>query len=126
MENRIARDVEDAAYEVHYRLGPGLLETVYQRALSHELALRGVGYVEELAISIRYKSMTFDDGFRADFVVENKVILELKSIEVLAPVHTKQLLTYLRFADRRLGLLINFGAPLIKDGIRRVVNGLKE
>ena len=125
-ENEIAKLVVDAAYQVHVRLGPGLLEHVYEVVLTHELEKRGLRVVRQQPIPIEYESIQFDEGFRADVMVEDKVILELKSVETIARVHKKQLLTYLRLADKRLGLLINFGAALIKDGITRVVNGLTE
>jgi len=125
-ENEIARIVVDAAFRVHTTLGPGLLESVYQRTLAHELKKRGLAIVCEQPVPIVYDGIEFEEGFRADIIVEDKVILELKSVETIARVHTKQLLTYLRLTDKRLGLLINFGEALIKDGITRVVNGLKE
>ena len=125
-ENEIAKVVVDAAYQVHVRLGPGLLEHVYEVVLVHELEKRGLRVVRQQPVPIEYESIRFDEGFRADVMVEEKVILELKSVETVARVHKKQLLTYLRLADKRLGLLINFGAALIKDGITRVVNGLIE
>ena len=95
-------------------------------ALAHELTKRGLQIVCEQPVPIVYDGVKFDEGFRADIVVEDRVILELKSVETIAPVHKKQLLTYLRLADKRLGLLINFGEALVKDGITRVVNGLVE
>ena len=125
-ENEIAKLVVDAAYKVHSTLGPGLLESVYEVVLTHELKRRGLAAVKQVPIPIKYDSIAFDEGFRADSVVEDKVILELKCVEAVAPVHKKQLLTYLRLADKRLGLLINFGEELIKTGISRVVNGLVE
>lgn len=125
-ENEIAHEVVNAVYRVHTRLGPGLLESVYETVLAYELRTRGVSVERQLPIAIRYDEIVFDEGFRADLMVERQVIVELKSVEQLAPVHKKQLLTYLRLADKRLGLLINFGAPLIKDGIVRIVNGLPE
>ena len=125
-ENELAKIVVDAAYRVHTQLGPGLLETVYEIALMHELKKRGLKAERQVPVSIRYDDVVFDEGFRADLIVEDKLILELKSVEQIAAVHKKQLLTYLRLADKRLGLLINFGAELIKDGISRVVNGLQE
>jgi len=125
-ENEIAKQVVDAAYQVHTRLGPGLLESVYEVVLAHELRKRGLHVVRQQPIPIEYESIRFDEGFRADIIVEDKVILELKSVETVARVHKKQLLTYLRLADKRLGLLINFGEELIKTGITRVVNGLAE
>jgi len=125
-ENEVARLVVDAAYRVHTRLGPGLLESVYEVALVHELKNRGLHAVRQVVVPVEYDGIRFDEGFRADVIVENKVILELKSVESVHPVHKKQLLTYLRLTDMHLGLLINFGAELIKDGISRVVNGLAE
>jgi GxxExxY protein len=125
-ENEIATAVVDAAYHVHTELGPGLLETVYEVALAHELKKRGLRSDRQVPIAIEYDGIKFDEGFRADILVEDKVILELKSIEELARVHHKQLLTYLRLADKHLGLLVNFGQEYIKDGIKRIVNGLEE
>jgi GxxExxY protein len=125
-ENEIAKLVVDAAYHVHTKLGPGLLESVYEVVLAHEIEKRGLVIERQVAIPIQYAGLTFDEGFRADMVVEDSVILELKSVESVAPVHKKQLLTYLRLTDKKLGLLLNFGAPLIKKGIFRIVNGLKE
>ena len=125
-ENRIAKLVVDAAYHVHTKLGPGLLESVYELVLAHEIEKRGLAVERQLSIPIQYDGLVFDEGFRADMVVEDSVILELKSVESMAPVHKKQLLTYLRLTDKRLGLLLNFGAPLIKKGIFRIVNGLEE
>ena len=125
-ENEIATEVVDAAYRVHTRLGPGLLETVYEVVLAHELKKRGLQLVRQRPIPIEYDGIRFDGGFRADIIVEDKVILELKSLEQLARVHHKQLLTHLRLADKRLGLLINFGQEYIKDDIKRIVNGLQE
>ncbi len=125
-ENDLARIVVDSAFKVHTSLGPGLLETVYQFALNHELNARGISTHRERPIPVYYDEHKLEMGFRADIVVANKVIIECKSVEALAPVHSKVLLTYLRLADMRLGLLINFNVVLIKDGIRRVVNDLKE
>ena len=123
-ENTIARLVVDSAYSVHTTLGPGLLESVYESALCHELKARNIKYYRQHQIQVVYKNVTLMDAFRADILVEDKVIVELKSIEIMAPVHKKQLITYLKLADCRLGLLINFGSCLIKDGITRVVNKL--
>jgi GxxExxY protein len=125
-ENQIAKEVVDAAYHVHTRLGLGLLESVYEVVLSHELKKRGLKAARQVAIPVVYDSITFEEGFRADIIVEDKVIVELKSVESVSEAHKKQLLTYLRLADKRLGLLINFGEELIRDGISRVVNGLTE
>ena len=125
-ENAIAKEIVDAAFRVHTTLGPGLLESVYDSVLAYELGRRGLRTVRQQAIPVVYNSVRIDAGFRADLIVEDKVIVEVKSVEVLAPVHKKQLLTYLRLADKRLGLLINFQVVLIKDGITRIVNGLDE
>jgi len=123
-ENEIAREIVDAAYHIHRKLGPGLLESVYETVLAYDLEKRGLKIDRQVAVAIVYGEIKFDEGFRADLIVENKVIAELKSVENVIPVHKKQLLTYLRLADKRLGLLINFGSELIRDGISRVVNGL--
>ncbi|MCM3869689.1 MAG: GxxExxY protein [Pyrinomonadaceae bacterium] len=125
-ENEVARIIVDAAFTVHTRLGPGLLESVYEAIMEYELGKRGLHVVHQLPMPVIYEEVRMKVGFRPDLIVEGKVIIEVKSLEVLAPVHTKQLLTYLRLADKRLGLLINFGGALIKDGIRRVVNRLPE
>jgi GxxExxY protein len=125
-ENAIAKEIVDAAFRIHTTLGPGLLESVYDSVLAYELGRRGLRTVRQQAIPVIYESVRIDAGFRADLVVEDKVIVEVKSVEALAPVHKKQLLTYLRLADKRLGLLINFQVALIKDGITRIVNGLEE
>jgi GxxExxY protein len=125
-ENEIAKEVVDAAFHIHTKLGPGLLESVYEVVLAAVLRKRGLRVERQVPVPIRFEDLTFDEGFRADLIVEEKVILELKSVEETAPVHKKQVLTYLRLADKRLGLLINFGAPLIKDGITRLVYRLPE
>ena len=125
-ENEIAREVVDAAYKIHRALGPGLLESVYEVILAHELIKCGFEVEKQKPIPIKYDNVSFDEGFRADIVVENKLIVELKSIEKIQPVHKKQLLTYLKLTDLKLGLLINFGSNLIKDGIHRIVNGLPD
>jgi GxxExxY protein len=122
-ENEVAKSVVDACYQIHVRLGPGLLESVYVRILDYELTKRGLRVRREVAIPVRYDDIEFDEGFRADLIVEDKVILEIKSVESAAPVHKKQVLTYLKLTEMKLGLLINFGAPLIKDGICRLANG---
>jgi GxxExxY protein len=123
-ENEAATQIVEAAYRVHKALGPGLLESVYEAVLAYELEQRGMHVVRQKAIPVVYGSVHLDEGFRADIIVEDKVIIELKSVEVIAPVHKKQLLTYLRLTGKRLGLLINFGETLIRDGITRVAKGL--
>ena len=125
-ENEIAKEVVDAAFQIHSKLGPGLLETVYEVVLAHELRKRGLEVQRQIPVPITYEGLTFEEGFRADLVVNGVVVVELKSIETVAKVHKKQLLTYLRLMDCKLGLLINFGDTLIKNGISRVVNGLDE
>jgi len=125
-ENEIAKEVVDAAFQIHKRLGPGLLESVYEVILTHELTRRGLGVARQVAFPIQYEGMKFEEGFRADLIVEDKVILELKCAQSVGAAHNKQLLTYLRLADKRLGLLINFANELIRDGITRVVNNLEE
>jgi GxxExxY protein len=110
---------------IHRSLGPGLLESVYEAVLSYELERRGLRIVRQQEIPVVYDNVRIEIGYRADLIVEDKVIVEIKSVEALAPVHSRQLLTYLRLADKRLGLLINFNVALIKDGINRVVNGLE-
>ena len=123
-ENEIAKIVVDAAFQIHKEMGPGLLESVYEIVLAHVLKKRGLKVERQVPIPIEYDGLKFQEGYRADIVVEGKIIVELKSVENIQPVYKKQLLTYLRLADKRLGLLINFGSELIRDGISRVVNGL--
>jgi iron complex transport system substrate-binding protein len=122
--NRISGQIVDAALQIHARLGPGLLESVYSRLLAHELGQRGLTVRREVPVPLMYDGIRFEEGFRADLIVEDSVLVELKSVETFAPVHSKQVLTYLKLLDYRLGLLINFGAPLLKDGVRRIVNKL--
>ena len=123
-ENEIAKIIVDAAYKVHNELGPGLLESVYEIVLAHELSKRGLKVERQVPIPIEYDGLKFQEGFRADIIVDKKIIIELKSVETIQRVHRKQLLTYLRLADKKLGLLINFGTDLFKNGISRIVNGL--
>jgi GxxExxY protein len=125
-ENELAAIVVDAAFKIHTTLGPGLLESVYKAILVHELRLRGLHVEFEVPVPVSWDGLQLEIGFRADVIVEKKLVLELKSVQHIDPVHKKQLLTYLRLTDCRLGLLINFGAALIKDGITRVVNNLPE
>ncbi len=122
--NEISRAVLDAAYRIHTRLGPGLLESVYEVVLAHELRKGGLKVERQVAIPIRWDDVVFEVGFRADLVVENAVIVELKSVAAVLPVHGKQLLTQLRLSDCHLGLLINFGELHLKNGIKRVVHNL--
>jgi GxxExxY protein len=123
-ENEVATIIVDAAYRVHTQLGPGLLESVYETAMAHELTKRGMIVQRQQGMPVVYDTIRMEMGFRADLIVNGKVIIEIKSIEAIAPVHWKQLLTYLRLTDKRLGLLINFNVDLIKNGITRVVNNL--
>ena len=125
-ENEIAQQIVDAAFKIHYRLGPGLLESAYQAILAYELRNRGLKVQTEIPIPVIYEGMHIELGYRLDLLVEDKVIVELKSVESISPVHYKQLLTYLRLTDKRLGLMINFGEALIKNGIKRIVNNLDE
>jgi len=125
-ENAIAKEIVDVAFRIHTTLGPGLLESVYDTVLAYDLGRRGLRTVRQQPIPVVYEQVRIETGFRADLIVEDKVIVEIKSVESLLPVHKKQLLTYLRLADKRLGLLINFHVPLIKDGITRIVNGLED
>ena len=123
-ENEIAAAVVDAAFKIHTTLGPGLFESVYEAALEYELQKRGLRVEHQIGLPVRYEEVRLELGFRVDLIVDWKVIVEIKSVEALAPVHKKQLLTYLRLTDLRLGLLINFNVELIKHGIHRVVNKL--
>jgi iron complex transport system substrate-binding protein len=122
--NSISGTIVDAAFHIHSRLGPGLLDSVYEVVLAHELQKRGLKVERQKPVPIEFEGIRFDEDFRVDLIVKNCVIVELKSVEELSRVHSKQVLTYLRLLDYRLGLLINFGAPVIKDGIRRIVNRL--
>ncbi len=123
-ENEIATAIVDAAFKIHTTLGPGLFESVYEAVLAEELTKRGLRVTRQQPIPVVWENVHLEAGFRADLIVEGKVIVEIKSIESIAPVHKKQLLTYLRLSGMRLGLLINFDTELIKDGIVRVVNRL--
>ena len=117
-ENELSYMIRGAAFKVHDVLGPGLLESVYEHALSHELRKEGLLVENQLALPVEY------DGIRMDIMVNNKVIIEIKSVEDLRDVHFKQLLTYLKLSGIKLGLLINFNVPLLKTGMHRIVNGL--
>jgi GxxExxY protein len=125
-ENSVAKAVVDAAFAVHTTLGPGLLESVYETVLAHEIRKRGLTLVQQAPIGVVYDGIKIDEGFRADLIVEDVLVVELKSVEIVLPVHKKQLLTYLKLTGKKLGLLINFNETLIKNGITRVVNGLKD
>jgi GxxExxY protein len=123
-EEEIGREIVDGAVRVHRRLGPGLLEAVYEGVLSHELSKRGLTVARQVAVPLRYEGLTFQEAFPTDLLVELKVIVEIKCVEKLSFAHKKQLLTYLRLADLRLGYLLNFGEALMKDGITRTVHRL--
>ena len=123
-ENEIGTIVVDSAVRLHRELGPGLLESVYEAVLAHELESRGLNVSRQVPIPLTYRGIQFDEGFRADIIVENKVILELKSVESISKVHKKQVLTYLKLTNTKLGYLLNFGENLMKDGISRMLNGV--
>lgn len=113
----------DCGYKLHLEAGPGLLETVYEVVLAKMLAERGLVVKRQVPVPIRLMGMTFEEGFRADIIVDDRLLIELKSVENILPVHSKQVLTYLRLLNLPLALLINFGAPTFKDGCKRIVNG---
>ncbi|NOZ39012.1 MAG: GxxExxY protein [Planctomycetes bacterium] len=122
-ENEIGTVIIDCAVHLHQSLGPGLLETVYEVTLARKLEKRGLSVQRQIPIAIEFEGHRFEEGFRADLIVEGKVILELKSVENVHPAHKKQLLTYLRLTGMKLGYLLNFGDALMKDGITRIING---
>ena len=119
-ENQVSDKIIGAAIEVHRELGPGLLENTYETCLAHELTLRGIPFERQMAINVNYKGVELDCGFRVDLFVDDLVIVELKAVEILAPIHTAQVLTYLKLTGCKLGLLLNFNTTLLKDGIKRV------
>jgi len=125
-ENDIGKEVVDAAIAVHRELGPGLLETVYEVILLDELRERGLRAERQGPVAVEWRSVRFDEGFRADIIVETKVIIGLKSVERITNAHKKQVLTYLKLTGMRLGYLLNFGEAMMKHGITRTVNGLPE
>ena len=122
-ENEIGTIVVDRAVKLHRSLGPGLLETVYEAVLVRELEKSGLSVQRQVSVPINFDGLVFDEGFRSDIIISNKVILELKSIEQVHPVHKKQLLTYLKLTGLKLGYLLNFGDELMKNGITRIING---
>ena len=122
-ENEIGTVIVDCAIHLHQALGPGLLETVYEVTLARQLEKRGLSVQRQVAVPIEFEDDQFEEGFRADLVVEGKVIVELKSVERVNPAHKKQLLTYLRLTGLKLGYLLNFGEALMKEGITRIING---
>ena len=123
-ENELSKIIVNACFQVHKELGPGLFESVYEECLYYELVHQGLFVSRQQELPVIYKSIKMEIGFRADLIVENKVIIEIKSQEAIAPVHHKQILTYLRLTNLKLGLLVNFNEALIKDGIQRIVNNL--
>ena len=123
-ENYLATKVLDLSFEIHKSLGPGLLESVYEEILFYKIKNAGLNVTRQQGIPVNYESIKMDIGFRADLIVENKIIIEIKSVEAIAPVHHKQLLTYLRLSGLKLGLLLNFNEALLKNGIHRIVNNL--
>lgn len=118
--NSLSEEIIGAAITVHRELGPGLLESVYEKCLAYELIERGLHVIAQSEIAVSYRGLTFDCGFRADLIVNNLVLIELKAVDQLNPVHTAQVLTYLKLASLKTGLLINFNVPLLKNGIRRL------
>lgn len=123
-EDEISAEVIATAIEVHRALGPGLLESAYEECLARELEIRALGFVRQVPLPVKYKGFTLDCGYRLDLLVEDLLVLELKAIDRLLPVHEAQLLTYLKLSGKKLGLLLNFNVPLMKEGLKRIVNGL--
>ncbi|MBK7691312.1 MAG: GxxExxY protein [Bacteroidetes bacterium] len=123
-ENEIAKIIVDRCFHIHKKLGPGLFESVYEEVLCYELRKLNLNYERQKLVEIEYDELVMDKGFIADIIVEKKVIIELKAVKQIEPVHQKQLVTYLKLTDMKLGLLINFDVPLIKNGIQRIVNNL--
>jgi GxxExxY protein len=123
-EDRLSQEIIGAAIEVHRSLGPGLLESAYEECLCYELTFRGIPFERQKPLPVAYKGINLDCGYRLDLVVASLVILELKSVERIEPIHDAQLLTYLRLSALKLGILINFNVPLLKNGIRRLINNL--
>jgi GxxExxY protein len=121
--NQLSSQIIGAAIEVHRSIGPGLLESAYEECLCHELELRGLNFERQKPLSVKYKDVQLDCGYRLDVLVEKQIVVELKSCEDIEPIHKAQLLTYLRLADLSLGLLLNFNVPVMKDGIVRMLNG---
>lgn len=125
-ENDISREIVDASLKIHRALGPGLFESVYEAVLAHELSRRGLAVARQVAVPVEFEGVRFEEGYRVDLLVGGSVMVELKSIDRLQPVHRKQVLTYIRLANKRLGLLVNFGADYIKNGVERIVNDMPE
>jgi GxxExxY protein len=125
-ENHLGRILLDVAFEVHRTLGPGLLESVYEVVLAHEFRQKGIEVERQVPVSVKYAGLRFEEGFRADLIIQNKLIVELKCVEKVSNAHRKQLLTYLRLTGLKLGFILNFSAAVMKDGVIRVVNGLDD
>ena len=125
-ENQLSREIIGAALEVHRALGPGLLESAYEECLAREFSIRGMAFERQVPLPVSYKGAAVDAGYRVDFVVSGLVIVELKAVDALLPIHAAQLLTYLKLSDKRLGLLINFNVVRLRDGLQRVVLNLEE
>jgi GxxExxY protein len=125
-ENELSKIIVNCCFQIHSKLGPGLLESVYEEILAYELQKYNLKIKRQQGISVIYDDIKLDIGFRADLIVENKVIIEIKSVETIAPVHQKQLLTYLKITELKLGLLVNFNEALIKNGIQSIVNKLED
>ena len=123
-EDRLSKDIIGAAIEVHRHLGPGMLESAYEKCLCKELEIRNIEFEKQKPLAVVYKGITLDCGYKLDVVVEGKVILELKFVNKFESIHDAQLLTYLKIEDLKLGILINFNVPVLKDGIKRIVNNL--
>jgi len=124
--NEVTAQIVDAAYQIHTQLGPGLLETVYEVTLAHELKKRGLTVRRQVPVPIEYDNLKFDEGFRMDLLVEESIIVEIKSVLANHPIHAKQLRTHLALAKLRLGLVLNFGLERMKEGITRIINGFPE
>ncbi len=122
--NMLSREIVGACIEVHRSLGPGLLESSYETCLGHELSLRGIAFQRQVAVAVSYKGINLEAGYRLDLLVEGLIVVELKAVDTLMPIHTAQMLTYLRMSGCRLGLLVNFNVPVLKQGIKRVVFNL--
>jgi len=124
--NLLSEQVIGAAIEVHRELGPGVLEHSYEATLQHELMLRGISSLRQVLLPLTYKGLVIPDAYRIDLLVEDKLVVELKTVDALKPVHTAQVLTYLRMSKKSLGLLINFHVPLLRDGLKRLVHNFSE
>lgn len=120
-EERIGKEIVDCAYKVHSNLGPGLLEKIYETCFCHELSKKGLKFLSQVSVPVKYDGLIFNEGFRIDVLVEDKVICELKAVNEMNPVYEAQVLTYLKLKNKRLGFLINFNVPLIKNGIKRFI-----